>query len=891
MIWHSSTVNDIVSELQTNLTDGLTAGEADLRLQKYGPNQLTEKKGKTLLGRFIDQLNDFMVIILIIAAGISLLTNILIAIGVIGGEKPDWIEPIVIVAIILINALLGVIQESKAEAALAALKNMAAPSAKVIRDGRQKLIKASELVPGDIIVLEAGDYIPADARLFEVASLRCEEAALTGESVPVEKMLSDNLPDIASIGDRFNMVYSGCSVTYGRGKAIVVETGMNTEMGKIASMLESTDDTETPLKIKLAQLGKSLGLLALVICAIIFVVGIIQGASSGEGMFNKVLNMLMTSVSLAVAAIPEGLPAIVTIVLALGVQRMVKKNAIIRRLPAVETLGSASVICSDKTGTLTQNRMALVKVYDGNDIVELSKENITDNIAMLLRVASMCCDAKVEIQNGKEIHIGDPTETGIVAAALKYLGLNKDELDNMYPRLGEIPFDSERKLMTTINMIDGKPYAVVKGAPDILISRCVHGGGKAAEEANVAMANEALRVLGVAVKPLDDIPTNPTSEELEHGLTFVGLVGMIDPPRPEAADAVKLCKKAGIRTIMITGDHVITATAIAKQIGILYGDYKAIIGTELQQMSDEDLEQNIEQYSVYARVSPEDKIRIVKAWQNKGQIVAMTGDGVNDAPALKAADIGCAMGITGTDVAKGAADMSLTDDNFATIVTAVEEGRGIFDNIKKAVHFLLSCNLGEIITVFVAMLIWRETPLLPVQILWINLVTDSAPALALGVEPVEYDIMSHKPRKKDESIFAHGLGINAIWQGIMIGIITLIAYALGLHYSTDHTYARTMAFAVLAFSQIVHAFNARSKHSLFKVGFHTNKYMLLAAAFSTTLMLIVLLTPARAMFDLAVLNITEWAEIILLSLVPFAASEIVKFGTFLYRKFAKNKSE
>ena len=891
MIWHSAKLTDVVNELNTDLKTGLTEEEVRERQIKYGLNQLTEKKKKSFAARFLDQMKDFMVIVLIVAAIVSLITNIFS-----GGE--DWLEPIVIVAIIIVNALLGVFQESKAESALEALKNMEAPTAKVLRNGKIESIRASELVPGDIILLEAGDNIPADARIIESASLRCEESALTGESVPVEKEADGDIEDIAGIGDRFNMVYSGCSVAYGRCRAIVTETGMNTEMGKIANMLDSTKDAITPLQIKLAQLGKTLGMLALGICAVIFVIGIITTIFSEGDKLTGILDMFMTSVSLAVAAIPEGLPTIVTIVLAIGVQRMVKKNAIIRRLPAVETLGSASVICSDKTGTLTQNRMTMVKLYNGHTIIDLSTDDIPSDAGMLLKLGTMCSDGRVEERDGKHVHIGDPTETGIVAATMKYCGMNREEIDNAYPRMGEIPFDSDRKLMTTINMIDGKPFAVVKGAPDIIISRCTTVNRDAAEKANAEMAKEALRVLGVAIKELDSVPSNPTPDEMENGLTFIGLLGMMDPPRPEAMEAVKLCKSAGIRTVMITGDHVITAAAIAKKLGILEYDEQAITGAQLRELSDEELKANVENYAVYARVSPEDKIRIVQAWQSKGEIVAMTGDGVNDAPALKAADIGCAMGITGTDVAKGASAMTLTDDNFATIVTAVKEGRGIYDNIRKAVHFLLSCNLGEVLTVFVAILIgifnpeWG-VPLAPIQLLWINLVTDSLPALALGMEPVENDVMRRKPRRKDESIFAHGLGINAAWQGVMFGTLTLIAYGLGLHnaaaagMSADmyHDYAASMAFAVLAFSQLIHAMNARSQHSLFRVGFFKNLYMIGAVIISAALMLIVLIIPAlREVFGIVALHSNDWMEIILLSVAPLIICEIVKLATIIVNK-------
>ncbi len=874
LAWYSKPIADVLRELKTDDVMGINNAEAETRIKDYGQNRLNEKPPKTFFERFLDQMKDVMVIILIIAAAISLGLSFYHAST--GGEA-DWIEPIVIILIVLVNGILGVVQESKAEAALEALKNMSAPTAKVIRDGKKLSIPSSDLVPGDVVELEAGDLVPADCRLISVASLKCDEAALTGESVPVEKMISDSIDEEASLGDRLNMVYSGCSVSYGRGRAVVVSTGMGTEMGKIATMLEETDGGATPLQQKLAQLGKYLGFLALGICVVIFIIGIIERL--------PIMEMFMTAISLAVAAIPEGLPAIVTIVLAIGVQRMVERNAIIRRLPAVETLGSASVICSDKTGTLTQNRMTLVKAYTENEgkIVILDK-NLSKETIELIMLGTLCTDGTVTIENGAERHIGDPTETAIVASALKN-GLTKEELSFKYPRVGEIPFDSDRKLMTTVNKIDGKIVVIVKGAPDILFGRCITGDIEKATKANEQMGRDALRVLAIGYKYVEEVPSSAecTTENLEKDLNFAGLVGMIDPPREEAKAAIGECITAGIQTIMITGDHVVTASAIAKELGILKDESQAITGAELAEMSDAELLKNIRNYHVYARVTPTDKIRIVKAWQEAGEIVSMTGDGVNDAPALKAADIGCAMGITGTDVAKGAADMTLTDDNFATIVTAVKQGRGIYDNIKKAVHFLLSCNLGEIVTVFVAMLVWRETPLLPIQLLWINLVTDSLPALALGMEPVEYDVMKRKPRGKDESIFAHGLGFMAVWQGVMIGVLTLIAYFIGsrLHLLPDGginiPLGETMAFAVLAISQLVHAFNIRSSHSLFKVGFTSNKYMIGAFFASLFLMLVVLFVPLlQGIFEVITMDGSEWAIVAGLSIIPLVVMEIVK---------------
>ena len=882
MIFHSVKSEEIVNEFQSDIEQGLSPQQVADAQQKFGLNKFTDKKKKGFVARFVDQMKDVMIIILLIAAAISVLVTL------VEGTN-DWLEPIIIVAIVLINALLGVIQESRAEAALEALKNLAAPTAKVIRQGKQQTIEATELVPGDIIVIEAGDYIPADARLLETYSLRCDESMLTGESVAAEKDAGIICEDIAPIGDRVNTVFSGCSVAYGRGKAIVTHTGMETEMGKIATVLKGTDDAITPLQTRLANLGKTLGFIALGICAVIFVFGLIKNL--------PIIEIFMTAISLAVAAIPEGLPAIVTVVLALGVQKMVKKNAIIRRLPAVETLGSASVICSDKTGTLTQNRMTLMKVYSAGRFLDMS-EQLPDDAAALIKLGALCCDGSVDFKEGKEVHHGDPTETAIVAAMCKVFNTDKATLDYENPRMCEIPFDSDRKLMTTVCMIDQKPYAIIKGGADIIIERSLNIDKEQVQKAADLMAADALRVLGIALKPLDEVPTNPTVDELEYDLTFVGLVGLIDPPRNEAKLAIKDCKRAGIRTVMITGDHIVTASAIAKQLGILEGDQKAVTGAELEAMTDEQLEDEIENISVYARVSPQDKIRIVKAWQKKGHVVAMTGDGVNDAPALKAADIGWAMGITGTDVAKSAAAMTLTDDNFATIVSAVKQGRGIYENIRKAVHFLLSCNLGEIVTVFICMLIFGVSPLTPIMLLWTNLITDSLPALALGMEPAEKDIMDMKPRHKNEGIFARGLGINAVWQGVMFGVITILAFAIGLFShgwtfgaqmtDTMLTYAQTMAFAVLSLSQLFHAFNCRSPHSLFYAGWFKNKFMWLACGISLLLLGAVFFIPAlHAMFGIATLKSTEYLEIIGLAIIPLVAVELVKIGTDLNKKFKK----
>ncbi|MBQ9964777.1 MAG: cation-translocating P-type ATPase [Clostridia bacterium] len=881
MAAHNQSKGEVLNLFSSNMETGLSTARVSELTSQYGPNKLQEKKKKTMAERFFDQFKDVMIIILILAAIISAV--IAVSEGLKTGHWGELFEPGLIVLIVILNAVMGVMQESKAEKALEALKSLSAPHARVIRNGVECVIDAAELVPGDIIRLEAGDFIPADARLLHSAGLKSEEAALTGESVPSEKDAEAIVDENAPLGDRTNMVFSGCSVTYGTATAIVTATGMDTEMGKIANLLDSEEEGQTPLQEKLAQLGKYLGFVALAACAIVFVIGLLNKQPP--------LDMFMVAVSLAVSAIPEGLPAIVTIVLSIGVQRMVKRNALIRRLPAVETLGSASVICSDKTGTLTQNRMTLVKAYvDGAADVEAIGTDNTDAIKQLLTYGTLCCDGSVVFgEDGTEQHIGDPTETAIVLAAHKN-GLPKDDLNKSYPRLAEIPFDSDRKLMTTVNTIDGKTVVIVKGAFDMMAPRCIAGDLETAKHMTESMSEDALRVLAVAYKEIDTVPANPTSDELENGLTFMGLVGMIDPPRPEAKEAVSICRKAGIKPVMITGDHVVTASAIARELGILGENDRAITGAELDAMTDDELDAQVESIAVYARVSPENKIRIVKAWQRKGQVVSMTGDGVNDAPALKAADIGCAMGITGTDVAKGAADMTLTDDNFATIVDAVHEGRGIYANIKKVVGYLLGTNIGEVITVFVATLLWGISPLVSMQLLWINLVTDSLPAIALGMEPVEDGVMNQKPKPKNEGIFANGFGLRIVLQGVLFAALTLVAFWIGCGCASIETIknlaadshllhrGETMAFIVLALCQIVQAFNMRSDKSLFKVGFFGNKTLNLAALAAFGLTMAVCLVPGvQAAFELEYL--THWFDYLIclgLVFVPLVVMELAK---------------
>ena len=860
--WYAKTAGQTLSELDARRS-GLSPQEAQDRLERYGPNKLAGAKKKPLWARFLDQMRDPMILVLLAAAALSLVSS--------GGE--DWIEAVIILVIVVVNACISISQEDSAEKALEALQKMSAPLAKVVRGGEQIRLETDLLVPGDIIVLEAGDLVPADARILECANLKADESAMTGESVPVNKQADQVLPAETVLGDRSNMAISSTVITNGRALCVVTDTGMDTEVGRIAGMLLGEEDTATPLQRKLAEISKTLSFVCLAVCAVMFGVGMLY--------HRPVLEMLMAAVSLAVAAIPEGLPAIVTIVLALGVQRMVKHNAIVKKLPAVETLGCAGVICSDKTGTLTQNRMTVQQVWTAGD--KHRREALT--------VGALCNDTVLS-PDGKTT--GDPTETAFVDAALAD-GLDKNILERELPRVAELPFDSDRKLMSTVHPIGGKFRVMVKGAPDVLLSRCTRIlAGQAVpitaalardvEAANAGMADRALRVLGCAYKDMDALPAGDlTSDKLETGLTFVGLVGMIDPPRMEVKDAVAQCYAAGIRPVMITGDHKLTAMAIARELDICRSGDLAITGEDLDFMPQELLEQDVDKFSVYARVSPEHKMRIVKAWQKKGMVVAMTGDGVNDAPALKVADIGCAMGITGTDVAKGAADMILTDDNFATIVKAVEQGRGIYSNIKKAIHYLLSCNIGEIVTLFLATLFnFHQPPLVAVQLLWLNLVTDSLPALALGMEPVEPSVMEEKPRPAGQPLFTRDFSIRLAWQGLMVGLLTLGAYWLGEYVLSDPSLAdataNTMAFATLTFCQLFHAFDVRSeRQSIAHIGLTSNPAMNKAFLVGMALQLAVLLTPPlMSVFKVCALNAVEWLVVLGLSLTPLVVCEIEK---------------
>ena len=894
--WFNKTFKEVEKELETDLEKGLSKEKVEERQEKYGFNELQQIAKKSIIQRFLEQFKDFSIIVLIIAAIVS---------GIVGVLQGEGItDTIIILIVVIVNAIIGVAQESKAEKSLEALQKLSDHASKVIRNENMEVVPSKELVPGDIVVLDTGDYIPADLRIIEAVNLKTQESSLTGESVPVEKTSEIIEEQEIGIGDRKNMLFSSSLVTYGRGKGIVVETGMTTEVGKIAGMINSTEKQETPLQQKLDKLGKTLGIAALVICVVIFILGILQG--------KEIISMFMTAVSLAVAAIPEGLVAVSTIVLAIGVQKMVKKNAIVKRLPAVETLGSATVICSDKTGTLTQNKMTVEKIFWNDATREasnISDDEIDEELTKLVYANMLCNDTKISSDGTLT---GDPTETALVDMGFK-LNFDPSIYDRM-ERVEEIPFDSDRKLMTTVNKVGDKYVVYTKGGIDEILKRCnsYEIGGQISEELesyinkirqeNEKMAQNALRVLGCAYKEIDHIPTKEEMKTIENDLIFIGMVGMIDPPREEAKLAVEKCKTAGIKTVMITGDHKITATAIAKKLGILENDDEAITGLELEQMTDEELEKNVRHYSVYARVSPEHKVRIVKAWQKNGEVVAMTGDGVNDSPALKKADIGCAMGIVGTDVAKEAADVILTDDNFATVVSAVEEGRKIYDNILKVIQFLLSSNIGEVVVLFFATLL---TPLfskwfgitdingleilLPIHILWINLVTDSLPALALAFDPANSDIMQRKPIKPGKGIFTKGMTWRVVYQGIMIGGLTLAAFMIGLATTKEPIgtltldqskieVGQTMAFVTLALSELVHVFNVRdNKKSIFKTGIFNNMKLIGAIIISAVLMFVILLIPGlREIFSIPVLPKENIIELICLVLAPIVIVEIFK---------------
>lgn len=898
--WYNKSINAAAQELQVEISKGLSSDEAEKRVEQYGLNELKEKEGESLFIRIINQFKDFLVLILIGASIVSALV----------GEVSD---AIVIIAIVIINAVLGVVQEGKAEQALAALKKMSSPNARALRNGSVQVIPAKNLVPGDIVLIEAGDSIPADLRLIEGANLKVEEASLTGESVPVEKDATAVFESEVALGDRKNMAYMSTIVTYGRGRGIVIGTGANTQIGKIAEAIQSYHEESTPLQQKLNELGKWLGIGCLVICLLVFGIGFLRGGN--------VLEMFLIAVSLAVAAIPEGLPAVVTIVLAVGMKRMVQRNAIVRKLLAVETLGCVTVICSDKTGTLTQNEMTVVKAYASGNIytitgqgysptggfyLENDKVSATDDQGLntLLSIGVLANDATLEQKNPKENQwgiIGDPTEGALVTAGAKG-GMQKSELNGRYPRVNEIPFDSDRKMMTTFheNFIPGKVVSFTKGAPDIILDRCTkylnHGKVLNMDKEqmdsitsiNSQFASDALRVLAFAYREYDSMPKGISSEAIEKDLILAGLMGMIDPARVEALDAIRTCRKAGIKPVMITGDYKDTAVAIAKELGLMKENDKVLTGAELDKTSDQDLYNDIENISVYARVSPEHKVRIVETLRRKGHIAAMTGDGVNDAMALKRADIGVSMGITGTDVAKGTADIILMDDNFATIVAAVEEGRIIYSNIRKFVFFLLSCNIGEILIVFLTLLFNLPVPLVPIQLLWVNLVTDSFPALALGAEKGEPDIMNQPPRNAKEPILNKVMVTGIIVQSIALFAAVLGAYVWALNKyggsafkpsEAGLTDARTIAFVALISAELLRAYSSRSeRYSIIKLGVFSNRSMAIASAVSFMLLLAVVYIPfLQPIFKTYPLSVKDWGVVIVLCMIPLFAGELNKY--------------
>lgn len=886
MDYFTKSIDETAKSLNTDCEKGLSSNEAQARLNQYGENRLVGEKERTKLQMFFDQFKDFLVIILIVASIISIVVGIMEGEGIIDG--------IIIMAIVILNAILGVVQENRANNALKALKEMSSPQAKVIRNGSIEKIASTDLVPGDVVILEAGDYIPADLRLIQSANLKIDESSLTGESVASEKFADEIVDQNSGIGDQINCAFMGSIITYGRGKGIVTNTGMKTQMGNIATMLNTGSETGTPLQKKLDSFGKMLGIACIIICIIIFGLGVIRG--------QDLLEVFMTAVSLAVAAIPEGLTVVVTVVLALGMQKMVKVNAIVKRLSAVETLGSTTIICSDKTGTLTQNKMTVVKIFDGNEIWEVTgtgyipegkfinevtkQESINSNLQLLLTGAVLCCDAEIQ-DNGNKI-IGDPTEVALIVVGAK-AGFTSEKMNSTFPRIDEIPFDSDRKLMSTVHKENDKIIMYTKGAPDIVLSRSkyIFEAGKVVPitdqhkskimENNNKMAQSALRVLAVSYKELTNYNHDNLLDE-EQDLVFIGLTGMIDPPREEAKKSVEVCKRAGIRAIMITGDHKTTASAIGKQLGIIESENQSMEGKEINNLSDEQLKETVKKVSVFARVSPEHKVRLVDAVKANGNIAAMTGDGVNDAPALKKADIGIAMGITGTDVAKEAADMILTDDNFSTIVRSVEEGRTIYSNIRKFVGYLLSCNIGEILIVFTAMLLNWGTPLLPIQLLMINLVTDAFPAFALGMEQKEKGVMDRKPRDPKEPIVDKKMGIAITIQSIALAAATLFSFQFGLHEYGDIAVARTFCFVTLVTGELLRAYSARSEDTfIFKMKLFSNSFLNKSVLVSLIILLLIVYVPfLQVVFGTIPLSILELDVALLLALVPVVGGEIAK---------------
>ncbi|HFP9164551.1 TPA: cation-translocating P-type ATPase [Enterococcus faecium] len=866
---YKQTIEEVKKVTEADPDTGLSSQEVDERRKKQGLNKFDEAPKESMIKKFFRSLSDFTTIILLVAAVISFYTAF-------ATEHGDLFEGLLIIAIVVINSVLAIVQEGNAEKALESLQDMNKQTATVIRDGKVTTVESEQLVVGDILVLESGDAISADARLIEASQLRVEESALTGESEAVEKDAAFIAEEDESLGDQLNMVFKGCTVAAGRGKAIVTAIGMATEMGKIADLLNENTMQKTPLQVRLNQLGKRISMIALAAAALVFVIGELQG--------EPLLEMFMTSISLAVAAVPETLTVIVTLTLAYGVQKMARKHAIIRQLPAVETLGTANVICSDKTGTLTQNEMRVRRVWSKEDEVTNIEDSMTNSAMEILKMAALCTDVTVEQEDDDLVIKGNPTEVAIVRAVEENYH-TKAELEEKYPRVNELPFDSERKMMTTVHQMGEKYISITKGAFDVLAPRFSSGDVEQAAIVNDRFGKRALRVIAVGYATYDEEPQDISSEALEKDLRLIGLIGMIDPPRPESKGAIKRAKKAGIKTVMITGDHVVTASAIAKELGILNDPSEALSGSELHQLSDEELDARVKALSVYARVTPEDKIRIVKSWQRTGAVVAMTGDGVNDAPALKASNVGCAMGITGTDVAQSAEDMILTDDNFATIVDAVSQGRSVYQNIRKAINFLLSCNISEIFIVLIAMLLGWGAPFTAVQLLFVNVVADGLPGFALGREPAEHGIMDQPPIPKNEGIFARGLLQKIAINAGVFTIVTLFGYYLGSYVDTISPWVdasqhvgQTVAFLILAYSSILHVFNVRSSQSIFKVNLATNKALvemaLLALAITTA---VALLPFTQELFGLVHISLNHWFLVGILSIVPIAVNELIKF--------------
>lgn len=876
MIWHSSEIEQVKRELATDEKNGLSAAEVVSRIQHYGENKYAKQNDKNMFSRVLGKLSNALTVVMLIVSAILLVTGII-------SNSSDWYIPLLILVVLAVNTVAEIFAEHRIEVELSALKGDDSPSARVKRDGEVALVDAAMLVPGDIVLLEQGDYIPADGRLVDAYSLICDESAVSGDSAPQEKQAEFITDDICPLSQRKNMVYSGCSVTYGHATMIVTETGMNTELGRQAAIIEQTEGTELPIHKRLKGIGRTVSYGVMAAAVLIFFIGLICGPAESESFSHLVLSMLLTSCTVALAALPETLPKAVNAAYGLGVRRLLKRKIVVKNLQAIEKLADTTVIISDKTGTLTKNRMQMSSVYDGSAIIDLNYDELSENALTIIRTGALCCNATVNIAaGGKKRHIGDPTEAGIVAACIKYCGMSKEDIENIYPRMAEVPFDSDRKLMTTINMINNRPFAVVKGAPDILMQCCTGADLTAATKAADEMGERGLRVIAVGIKPLDEIPANPNPDNMERNLSLLGLFGMSDTISLETRNALKESIKSGIRTVMITGDHITTAVASAKSLGILGEGEKAITGEELQNMSDEELSEKIKNISVYSRVSTNDKLRIVTAWQALGEVVALTGDSVDDSLALKTADVGCAMGVTGTDIAKGSADILLTEDSYISIVGAILESKNIYANIKRIVSFLLSSNLGEVLVMLLGLIIFGASPLTALAILCLNLITDFAPALAMGAEPAGESIKLVKKKSNRNIFFGKGYGISILWQGALMGVLGLVAFALGNTQSFQTGSA--MAFAVLILSQSVLAFSLRSEDSLFKAGLIKNKYMLLSLAIAIIITVLLVATPIRIAFGLGVVTDGMGWHILWLSLMPFVVTEAVKWIRFFIKK-------